>query len=119
MRKLMTAAALAAGVLLAGCNVPTVTLQQIQQACQTGCNFLPTAVDIANVFPTPYTVPAEVIATAICGAVTAQVPASSRRRFAATGQDISIPVTLPDGTVVNVTGHFVAPAAHRYHRRME
>ena len=110
MKKLLMPAVAAAGLLLASCT--TVTLAQIQAATIAACGFLPTAVQLAELIPTPYTTPAADVATIICAAVTAKT-AGSRHRLGASAP-ITVSVTLPNGTVAQVTGYFVTPAArHR------
>lgn len=93
-----------ASVLLIGACTP-LNIQQIQQFTQQICGFLPTAVQVANLFPNPITVPAEVVATAICNAVVAQIPPASRRGAVVRGAPISVTVQAGGQSFV-VTGYF-------------
>jgi hypothetical protein len=94
-----------ASVLLIGACTP-LNIQQIQAFTVQICGFLPTAVQVANLFPNPITVPAETIATAICAAVTAQVPPAAHRRLAARQTQTSVTVNAGGQSFV-VTGYFV------------
>jgi hypothetical protein len=104
LKKMLVSAALGAAILLGACQ--PLNVQQIQQFTVQICGFLPTAVQVANLFPNPITVPAEVIATAICNAVVAQVPPAAHRRMAAAGSSTSVTVNAGGQSYV-VTGYFV------------
>ena len=63
MRKFLLAVCTAPVLFLASC---TPDVAEIQRITQQVCGFVPTAVTIASYFPNPYTVPAGMIADAIC-----------------------------------------------------
>ena len=111
MRKLLSSVCLSA-FMLAGCTTTsgiTTTIQQIQAAAVAVCGFLPTAIQIASLFPGVdiYVGTAGAIATQICAAVTAQTPPLARRRLAANHVPTSVVVTMPDGRQAIVNGYFV------------
>lgn len=103
-KKALVSVTLGTAILLGACQ--PLNVQQIQQFAVQICGFLPTAVQVANLFPNPINVPAEVIAQAICAAVVAQVPPAAHRRMAAAGASTSVTVNAGGQTYV-VTGYFV------------
>jgi hypothetical protein len=104
LKKTLLAGAVAMSTLLFGCE--PLNIQQIQQFTVQICGFLPTAVQVANLFPNPITVPAEIVAQAICSAVIAQVPPATHRRMAQVGASTSVTVNVGGQSYV-VTGYFV------------
>jgi len=110
MKKVILSIAMASGLMLAGCNtvIDPATLAAIQAAAVAECNFLPTEVQIASLFPTAAPVASQIgtIGDIICRAVVAQVPKSSRHRGASL-RGVSVNVTMPDGSSAVVTGTFV------------
>lgn len=104
MRKLLLAACTAPFLFLSAC---TPDVAEIQRITQQVCGFVPTAVTISSMFPNPYTVPAAAIAQAICSAVTAQVPMSTRSRMVKRGSIAQTAVTVTvQGQQFNVVGFF-------------
>jgi hypothetical protein len=103
-KKSLVSVLLGSAILLGSCT--PLNLQQIIQFTIQICGFVPTAVTIANFFPNPITVPAEVVATAICNAVTAQIPPATHRRMAQVGATTSVTVNAGGQSFV-VTGYFV------------
>jgi len=107
---------LSTSLFLAGCNAPTITAAQIQQATLAACNFEPTAVEVAGLIPNVSTTvvsDANSIATAICAAVkkssttttpTAPTTTAAKRRATA---PVTANVVLPNGQIIKVTGNFV------------
>ena len=113
MRKLLMSTCLSA-FMLAGCATTsgvTTTIQQIQAAAVAACGFLPTAIQIASLFPgvDVYVGTAGAIATQICAVVAATAPPASltRRRLAAGHVPISAAFVMPDGRQAIVNGYFV------------
>lgn len=98
-------------LMLAGCNTtidPNV-LAAIQAITVAECGFLPTQVQIAQLFPNAADIAGQVgvIGGIICKAVVTQTPPASRRLAARLGAVTSVNVTLPNGTQATVTGTFV------------
>ena len=100
MKKLLASLALSCGLLLGGCN--PVTVEQIQAATVTTCNFLPTAVTIASFIPgvAPYAVTAQSVALAICDAL-GHPPLGASKSGETTVR------VFVNGAWVTVTGHYV------------
>lgn len=98
MRKIVIAAALAAG--LSGCATGggsgSVDVSAVQQDAVKICGFLPTAETILNIFASGNTVyvSASIIANAICAAVTAK---SARRGSAPTVNGVVVHGTFVRG----------------------
>jgi hypothetical protein len=105
LKKALASVLLGVAILVGACT--PLNIQQIQAFTVQICGFLPTAVQIANFFPNPITVPAEMVAQAICSAVLAQVPPATRRRGARLGASASTSVTVNvGGQTFVVTGYF-------------
>ena len=103
MRKLLLAIVLAPLMFLSAC---TPDVSEIQRITTQICGFVPTAVQVASWFPNPYTAPAGAIATAICQAVTNQVPLSTRKSLRRAGSQTNVTVNV-NGQQFVVTGYFV------------
>ena len=110
MRKLLMSTCLSA-FMLAGCatTAGTSTITQIQAATVAACAFLPTAIQIASLFPgvDVYVGTAAAVATQICAVVQAQNPPLTRRRLAVHHTPISAAIIMPDGRQAIVNGYFV------------
>lgn len=118
MKRTLLSSVAAAAFLLAGCNITMdpATLAAIQAVTVAECGFLPTEVQIAELFPNaaPAAAAAGVIGGIICQAVVAQIKPADAHAAVATLAPTSITVTLPDGRTATITGTFVPKMMFKY-----
>lgn len=114
MKKTLASLALGGTILLGGCGTTggiATTLAQIQAVTAQICGFIPTAIQVADLFPglNVYVGNATSIAVTICTAVGSITPPASlaRKRLAASHAVTNVTIVLPDGRPAVISGYFV------------